>query len=96
MAALAAAVTVGLGWAAGHFVTFTGETAETLFYHRWLGTSSGVLIIMVAILSETVQHKNSPALRTVYRIALFAAAGLVGVTGHYGAMLVFGWKHFVW
>lgn len=96
IAALAAVVTVALGWAAGTFATYTGQLAETLTFHRWLGTASGIFIIIVAILSETVQRKNHQPLKIVYRIALFTTAGLVGATGHFGAMLIFGWNHFVW
>ena len=96
IAALAAVVTVALGWAAGYFENFTGQEAETLTLHRWLGTAGGTLIIIVALLSIAAQQKKSPALRTAYRFGIFIAAGLIGVTGHYGAMLVFGWNHFAW
>jgi uncharacterized membrane protein len=60
-----------------------------LEWHRWLGTLTAVLTLLVAL--TTSRTDSRPAVeRWVYRIALWAAGALVAVTGHLGALLVWG------
>jgi uncharacterized membrane protein len=82
--AVAAAVT---GWllASSSVVDDVGA----LEWHRWIGTAAMVATVGAALASVGVDHQ-SPTLQRLYRIGLFWAAALVGVTGHLGARLVWG------
>jgi uncharacterized membrane protein len=65
------------------------DDVRTLDWHRWIGTTAAVAIIGAA-LATAGADRQSPTVRWLYRIALFWAAALVGVTGHLGARLVWG------
>ena len=65
------------------------EASPSLEWHRWLGTYAAIAAIGAALTTATVRHQ-SPRLMWVYRGVLFWAAGLVGVAGHFGAVLVWG------
>ena len=65
------------------------DDVRTLDWHRWIGTAAAVAIIGTA-LATAGADRQSPTVRWLYRIALFFAAALVGVTGHLGARLVWG------
>ena len=60
-----------------------------LEWHRWLGTLTAVLTLLVA-LTTTRSDSQSAIERWVCRMALLAAGALVAVTGHLGALLVWG------
>ena len=64
------------------------EASSLLEWHRWLGTISAG-ITLVAALATFGTSRSSIELWT-YRIALFAAGGLVTVAGHLGGLLVWG------
>jgi len=65
------------------------DDVRTLDWHRWMGTTAAVAIIGAALATAGAE-RQSPKVRWLYRIALFWAAALVGVTGHLGARLVWG------
>jgi uncharacterized membrane protein len=65
------------------------EASPSLEWHRWLGTLAAVAAIAAALTTAAVDD-DSPRLQWVYRIALFWAAALVAVAGHFGAVLVWG------
>ncbi len=96
VAALTAILAVLLGWAAGAFAHYPGELARVLTIHRWLGTSSGLLIVMAAVLSEAYHLRGNGRLRLAYRSLLFGSMVLVGLTGYFGASLIYGLGHFTW
>jgi len=66
------------------------EASPSLEWHRWLGTSAAVLAIGAAFTSGPLVYNRSSRLTWGYRVAVFCAAGLVGVAGHFGAVLVWG------
>lgn len=82
-----AAVTAFAGWelTSASFV----EPSRLLEWHRWIGVSGTVAAIGAALASMRLDAR-SPRFAFVYRAALFAAAGLIGVAGHIGGMLVWG------
>jgi uncharacterized membrane protein len=93
LGALGAAVAAPLGWATAAFSSFpTMEWVEEL--HRWLGTSTAVLAIVAVICGELARRRQSAGLRKAYLVLLFLAAVVVGVTGHFGASLVYGLGYF--
>lgn len=96
LGALGAAVAVTLGWAASVYAQYPGETGKVLTIHKWLGTSTGILIIIGAIFSELWYRNEKNYNRLIYRIILLLGVILVGLTGHFGAALVFGVDYFTW
>ncbi len=97
LAGLSVVLTVGLGWAAGAFAEYTGDASRTLWLHRWLGTVSGILVVLTAVLSEVSRLKNQERpFRIWYRTSLFIAGVMIGLTGHFGATLIYGLDYFNW
>lgn len=93
-AALAAAVTAALGWAAHESMHVTGEMAEVMERHEWTGISTAALALLAAVLLEVSRRR--PGLRWAYRTALLASAVLVMAAGWFGGILVYGPEHYTW
>jgi uncharacterized membrane protein len=81
-----AVMTAGAGWllASSHIV----EASPALEWHRWLGLMAAFAAIAAALMTAGVG--NGPRWQWLYRIALFSAAVIVAVAGHFGAVLVWG------
>jgi uncharacterized membrane protein len=81
-----AVASAGAGWilASSRIV----EASATLEWHRWLGLAAAVATVAAAL--ATSEPDRTPKPRGLYRIALFWAAALVAVAGHFGAALVWG------
>ncbi len=93
LGALGAAVAALLGWAKAAFSSFpTMEWVEEV--HRWLGTSTALIAIVAVICGELARRHQSTSLRKAYLVLLFLSAVVVGVTGHFGATLVYGLGYF--
>jgi hypothetical protein len=56
--------------------------------HRWLGLAGALAAVAAAL--ATGEMDRPPKWSWFYRIALFWAAALVAVAGHFGAVLVWG------
>lgn len=96
---LGAAAAVGaasLGWLNAMSVNYDGDLAQVLEYHRWLGTGTAVLAVVVALLSEVYRRRPVTMSRVAYRLSLFIAAAAVGLTGHLGGTLVYGVNYLAW
>jgi uncharacterized membrane protein len=97
LGALGAIASVGLGLAAAYSAQYTGKLGDALIIHRWLGLATGVTAGGAAILALLTRRNAPPThLTYAYRATLFASAALVGLTGHFGAILVYGFEHFTW
>jgi uncharacterized membrane protein len=84
--AASAVASAGAGWilASSRIV----EASPALEWHRWLGSAAMVAAVAAALATAEMDR---PARRLwLYRIALFWAAALVAVAGHFGALLVWG------
>lgn len=94
--AAAAVVAAALGWAAGNGARFPQEigSISVLWLHRWLGVATALLACAAAVGGTVSRRKQTSVFRGLYRTLLFGAALLVGLTGHFGAALVFGLNHF--
>ena len=81
-----AVASAGAGWilASSRIV----EASPDLEWHRWLGSAAAVAAIGAAL--ATADMDRPPRRLWLYRIALFWAAALVAVAGHFGAVLVWG------
>ncbi len=66
------------------------EAASAVFRHRWLGTVSTVMSIVVTICAAFSMAKPNVILRHVWRVGLIATALVIAVVGHQGGELVYG------
>jgi uncharacterized membrane protein len=85
--ALFAVVAAITGWVLASSTAV--DDAASLQWHRWLGMAAALATIGVAFATAGIECRSS-RVRWLYRIALFWAAALVGVTGHLGGKLVWG------
>ncbi len=81
-----------LGWLFGGFHIVDDEWPMTA--HRWVGTTTALLSIGLLVLLERARQDD--ATRARFRILLFTAAAVVGVTGFLGGALVYGLDHYAW
>lgn len=96
LGAISAILAVLLGLANAAFANFPVELSEVLIIHRTLGIATAVLAAATFVLSESYWRKQNSTRHLLYRIALFAAMLLVGVTGHFGGTLVYGIDYYRW
>lgn len=84
MSAIAAAVA---GWRLAAMPSI--DSTPLLEWHRWLGTAVAALAALASIAGWAAAPRRT---RTtwLYRACLFAAGGLVPITGHLGGVLVWG------
>lgn len=94
MAAFMGVGTVLLGLAAGSAASYPSFLSEYLDWHRALGISTGIVTLLTAYAGRRLLIRSSIGTVWSYRIVLLVNAILVGVTGHFGAILVFGPDHF--
>ncbi len=87
LGAASAAVAAALGWLhAGS--GFGAGAPEIMTLHRWLGTTTAVLALGAAALSEWEEHRGVRS--WWFRAWLLVTALLVIATGHFGGTLVHG------
>jgi uncharacterized membrane protein len=91
----AAAVCGVLAAVAGWRLAATGDVDATalLEWHRWLGTA-GAAVTAAAAATTWLDRRFGSRGVWIYRIALLGAAGLVGIAGHLGGLLVWGVNYF--
>jgi uncharacterized membrane protein len=65
------------------------DPSVLLQWHRWVGTTAAILSVTAAMAAGGA-GRNATRARLVYRLALFGAGVLVGITGHLGGLLVWG------
>lgn len=96
LGAFAACGAASLGWLNAMSANYDGELAQVLEYHRWLGTGTAVLAVIVAMLSEVHRRRPAAIWRVAYRLSLFLVAAAVSLTGHLGGTLVYGLDYLKW
>jgi uncharacterized membrane protein len=81
--AVFAVASAGAGWllASSRIV----EASPALEWHRWLGVTAAITAALTI-----GEMDDRPSRQWRYRVALFSAAALVAVAGHFGAVLVWG------
>jgi uncharacterized membrane protein/YHS domain-containing protein len=94
LAAAGAIVAAGIGLAAGAGVHYPPEIAGYFSQHRLLGLSTSALAIATALVAFRAERWPSPSRYWQFRVLLLINAVLVAITGHWGAMLVYGPDHF--
>jgi len=94
LAAVTGIGTVILGLAAGSAANYPSFLSEFLSWHRLFGIATGIVTIVSAYAGGRLLRRCSNGTIWTYRILLIVNGILVGVTGHLGAMLVFGPDYF--
>lgn len=72
-----------LGWMYAYDSVYFGDDEQILLLHRWLGTGTAVVAVVVAL----ARRKLGPK---ALALALTLCAGLVTATAHFGGSLVYG------
>ena len=94
LGALGAVGAATFGWLSAEFTSYNGVSAGVLTWHRWVGTSTAIWAVGLAILAEFSERRDHPPLLGHwFRVLLAAGAGLVGSAGFLGASLVYGLDH---
>jgi uncharacterized membrane protein len=96
LAAMGAVATTLLGWLNAYFSSYNKSTGALLWWHRWLGTASGIWAVVCAALITIGDTSEGSVARRRFRGALIAGAALVGLSGFLGAALIYGLDHYVW
>lgn len=82
--ALGAVAAATLGWMYAYDSVYFGEEdIKLLFWHRWLGTGTAALSLIILPLRTKLPPK-------LLAIALTLCVGLVAAAAHFGASLVYG------
>lgn len=96
LGAATAAGAASLGWLNAMAANYDGDLAQVLEYHRWLGTGTAALALVLALLSEVYRRRPATIWRVAYRLSLFLTATAVSLTGHFGGTLVYGVNYLKW
>lgn len=107
LGAASAIVAAGLGWLNNTLTAHPASTAYLRSIHQWLGTGTMIVALAAAALAwrssvrmaregDKGDGEAAPRLRLARRILILVTAVAVAVTGHFGGMLVFGTKYFLW
>lgn len=92
---LGAIVAMALGLIHGSADDYLGTLSWVFWWHRALGISTAIAAVATSLLivrrgRRADTHDRSPA-----SVAVILTAVLVGVTGHFGGSLVFGWNYLI-
>ena len=95
LAAPSSIIAAVLGWCLAAAEGVTPDLKGTLYWHRWLGTGTAALALLLLVMwhFENTKSKSGPS---VFRLLLFSGALLVAVTGHLGGQLVYGVDWYEW
>lgn len=93
LGAISAAAAVLLGLSNAIEADFSGTLSWVFWWHRALGITTAVVGILAWTALELRVRQPSPRRIVVSRTAILLAATLVGITGHFGGSLVFGWEY---
>jgi uncharacterized membrane protein/YHS domain-containing protein len=93
-AAVTSIATAALGFANAYGTHYPDQIAWFFSWHRILGIASTVSIVATALIGYRFQQGKSASHKTLYVVLIITSAILVGVTGHFGASLVFGPDYF--
>ncbi|MCJ7818395.1 MAG: hypothetical protein MUP25_01090 [Syntrophales bacterium] len=94
LGALGVVAAVASGLALFHPGDFQGRTLDAARIHRYLGIVSLFAILAASAVGTLGRGGFAPSLGgrlKIYRALLLASGILIGLTGHYGGWVVFGW-----
>jgi uncharacterized membrane protein len=93
-AAISGIATVPLGWCLAGFTPGTDDWL--LATHRWMGTASLLLLLLILWSSERARRTTpeSPAMWSRYRVLLFGGTLFLSATAFFGGAMVWGIDHY--
>jgi hypothetical protein len=91
---VAAVVTGTLGWFMGGFRAV--DLSWVLMTHRWLGTATDALAVVVLVIGEASRRPGRQRARRLFGVLLVIVALLVLAAGFFGGALVYGIRHYAW
>ena len=75
-----------------HLEDYRGQTLSAVSIHRILGLTSASTLVLAGAANGIPGRRALTGRRLgLYRVTYGASALLVGLTGHYGGWVVFGW-----
>ncbi len=93
---VSAVVAAALGWLNAGWPGDSESFGDVIFNHRWLGVGTAVLSVVLIVLIEMEARKPTETPGKLTTLGLLVVAGLVGATGHFGGILVFGPDYLPW
>jgi len=81
--AIGAVATAALGWMYAYDSVYFGQDENLLFWHRWLGTGTAAVAMVVLSLRNMLGPKT-------LGVVLTLCAGAVAAAAHFGASLAYG------
>lgn len=88
--AVSAAAAAWFGWINAAMEPHGSSAAETIEIHRWTGVATAGMAALALLVAVAASATRLGVFARVYRFVLLLGALLVGVTGHFGASLVYG------
>lgn len=89
-AAVMSVLAAGSGWLNAAWER-DGDATDPLFWHRWLGTGSAVLLVAVAWIAwRSRRDETFASMHVARRLGALVAALCVAIVGHIGGELVHG------
>ena len=92
LGALSAVLAVSLGFIHAIGADYSGTLAWVFRVHQGLGVLTAILAVIAWVLVERRVRNRTPGRIMAARVLVLLAAVSVGVTGHFGGSLVFGWE----
>jgi uncharacterized membrane protein/YHS domain-containing protein len=93
LGAVSALVAAPLGLMNAIGAEYAGVLSDAFWWHRLLGLTTAGVATLAWLAVEWRARKPSPNVEIAARVAVVASAALVGITGHLGGSLVFGWEY---
>jgi len=93
--ALSAVGAASLGLMNAIGADYNGVLSDVFWWHRLLGLTTAGLAIATWAAVEWRRMKPSSKTMLAARGAIFLTAAFVGITGHLGGSLVFGWEYLI-
>lgn len=81
--AIGAIIAAALGWMHAYDSVYFGDDEKLLFWHRWLGTGTASVALIVLLARNRLGSRP-------LAIVLTLCAGMVTAAAHFGASLVYG------
>ncbi len=94
LALISAVVSVLFGLAAGSGAEYPLFLVEYFNWHRILGISSTVMMVFTSFFAYRFERSKNNKNARLYRLVLLLNALIIGITGHFGATLVYGPNYF--
>ena len=92
--AAGAVVAAATGWVFAHESHPEQSMRATLTWHRWLGLATAALSVLAWVTARRWADGPRRGTRWINRAIGWLAAGLLIITGHLGALLVWGSDYF--